>query len=52
MLLIELITEFYNYLTNIDISENYQNRLLKVILGFQKVLLKLLGLKKKRRNVL
>ncbi len=30
----ELITEFYNYLTNIDTSENYQNGLLKVIIRY------------------
>lgn len=29
-----LITEFYNYLTNIDTSENYQNGLLKVIIRY------------------
>lgn len=46
----ELITEFHNYLTNIDIFENYQNGLLKDILDFQKVLLKLLGLKKKKEE--
>jgi hypothetical protein len=34
----ELITEFYNYLTNIDTSENYQNGLLKVIIRYAEYL--------------
>jgi hypothetical protein len=34
----ELITEFYNYLTSFDTSENYQNGLLKVIIRFTEYL--------------
>ncbi len=61
----ELITKFYNYLTNIDTSENYQNGLLKVIIRYAEYLgpnltfyqiqnkeqiLKFLDLKKKKEE--
>ena len=34
----ELIREFYNYLKNIDTSENYQNGLFKVIIRYAEYL--------------
>ena len=30
----QLLGEFYNYLVGIDISKNYQNGLLKVLIGY------------------
>ncbi len=48
MFLIELITESYDYLTNIDISENYQNGLLKVIIRFSEGLTKAFRFKKEK----